>query len=379
MIFFLLLNDICVAPLASPAPIPNGKLLQVQLLIRHGERAPGENFTSIEQFGDWECDGADAYSPMYNPAPIEHPKIYHTTVEERFVHYKPSCRDKDLTVNGMKQHYELGKMFKDYLYSTNRIIPENYDPARVLIRATEKDRTLRSAISFVQGLYPPVSPNEVVNIVTGSTAGSLLHPSKSWCSELASQEADLLNSEEFKEQFDKYKSMFSQFINPDPKTAKKFAGFYAPIICSDRKLPSEITSEVAEKIVHFNSYWNQQLHMLSKYQGVGAAPLMREMFKVADEFIAGMNQYSFALFSSHDTGIAALNGALGYFPDYVPFRAHVAFELWDVKNKIICRFVENGKPVPVSLMDGATEFTYSDFKTRVAMKGYLEHCKVPEE
>jgi len=59
-----------------------------------------------------------------------------------------------LTPLGMKQHYELGKNLRELYVTKYHLIPEKYNKKYIYIRSDDVDRTLMSAFSFLQGLYP---------------------------------------------------------------------------------------------------------------------------------------------------------------------------------------------------------------------------------
>ncbi len=57
-----------------------------------------------------------------------------------------------LTQKGMKQHFDFGKFIRSR-YST--FLNKYYNLKRAVIRSTDYDRTLMSAYSLLNGLYPP--------------------------------------------------------------------------------------------------------------------------------------------------------------------------------------------------------------------------------
>jgi len=60
-----------------------------------------------------------------------------------------------LTGEGMNQLYNLGLSMRQHYVVDLKFISEKYVRNEVYARATDKDRTLQSAQSFLMGLYPP--------------------------------------------------------------------------------------------------------------------------------------------------------------------------------------------------------------------------------
>ncbi|KAH7829649.1 putative acid phosphatase [Monocercomonoides exilis] len=100
------------------------KLVSVQVIHRHGDRSPLENFPDFKQ---WPLTG-------------------------------------QLTPTGMKQLFELGTLLKQEYVDKQHFLKENYDYNDVYIRSTNRDRTLMSAESLLMGLFPNSKANGGSNI-----------------------------------------------------------------------------------------------------------------------------------------------------------------------------------------------------------------------
>jgi len=379
-------SEECVSPLihAEP-PSPDAKLIQVQVLIRHGNRSPGDDGKLQGDNNTWICDDDQAISPRFNPAPVRHPRNYRDSFDRRLVTFKESCRDKDLTIEGMRQEYELGQMYRDYLVRETSFLPEKMNPSFFFARATELDRTVRSAISFIQGMYPPASPNEVVPLVTDTDNAGILHPSKDWCSDLNGQSSAWDKSPNLTEKSQelkvKYENVLKDYMPKgwDMKIFKKVASAAVLTRCGNKTLPPPIDDIFVNDSIYFLGFYYDGMNSLPNYTGVGAAPIFREMFRLADEKLSGQTETKFVLLSSHDTEISAVLTTFGYHVKYaIQPRAHLAFELWEDKRSVKARFVYNGVPIPVGLITSGNQeyFMYSDLKMRFAEKGYLKKCMI---
>jgi len=378
----------CVSELSFADPIQNATLLQVQLIIRHGSRSPGDDYynSGVEQ--EWICDDVDSIAPRINPAPVKYPRNYRDELDPRLVKYRPSCREKDLLVLGMQQHYELGTAYKKHYIQDLNFLPENYNPDFVLIRTSQRDRTLRSAISFIQGMFPPVSPNEVVSFLADTEAAGVVHPSDSWCVELTNISKYMRETEPFISIFNnfsrKHEAKYNSTLPIKKWNAKNMKNFCAWLImtdCSKHTIPSNLTQEFQDDCVDLLRDYAFIQHDNDKYRGVASAPLFREMFRIADEHISLTTPYRFVLFSSHDTAITAYLTTLGY--DYhnqppVPVRSHLALELWEINNDVYGRYVYNGKPIKIPFLENKDVFLYTNLKLAMKRSGWLDHCMIPE-
>lgn len=373
----------CVPVLKSPAPVPNGRLIHAQVVLRHGARTPGENYSSIEDTGEWFCDDPQALIPRHHAAPVVYPRIYHEKFNQG-IFYPPSCRKKDLITMGMVQHQELGEHFRRYLVDNLQFLSPDFQPDIIYPRSTNVDRAIKSCQSFLQGMYPPKSSNEVIQILTDVDTNRFLDPSEDYCSELIPQEDDFINSDVFKEFFDKFSAKWKETLTPvigqwKPGLVKKFTSWVVMVDCTDHKLPSYVTRDLANDCVSFMAMWHYGQNDNDKYRGVASSTIFREIFRMADDFLAMKTPTKFVILSSHDTQIGALLPTFGQREDVPPLvRSNFLFELWDVDGAVMCRFVYNGRVLPISFLGNETLVQYSNLKGEMARLGYLNHCMIPE-
>jgi len=73
-------------------------------------------------------------------------------------------KEGELTVLGLTQQFFLGKEMRKRYVEEQKFLSDSFNSSEVLIRSSYKNRTIRSALAFVNGLYPQESGVEHHNI-----------------------------------------------------------------------------------------------------------------------------------------------------------------------------------------------------------------------
>ena len=64
----------------------------------------------------------------------------------------------ELTPMGMRQHFLLGHEMRKRYTGEGNLLDENYNAYEVYVRSTDVNRTIVSAMSHMQGMFPAQSP-----------------------------------------------------------------------------------------------------------------------------------------------------------------------------------------------------------------------------
>ena len=370
-------NEKCVAPVgAFPAPPDNSTLRLVELVTRHGARTPTSTYLPIPRRGAWLCDSETAIATRFSAVPQVRPRRIHNILDTRLVDYPPNCRSGDLTVDGMLEHKALGASYRKYLIEQQKLLPEALDNGLLYLHATHSQRTYDSALSFMQGLYEPVSMNEILTIESGISGKDYFHPERKSCAELKQISKNYTHSHEFKT----YMNQVAQKIQPildelnvtDP-SADDIDGacdFAFTFWCNGNSVIPGLTDEMIDTCMEYNG--KMMYGMYSTSPGVAGSPAMREIFRIMDESIL-QKPVRFALISSHDSTVAALLTMLGYTEKYGPaYASHLAFELWedDATKEMYIRVVYNGKEIP--LINEKTLVKLHEFRQKIGV--LTNHC-----
>ena len=384
--FFILLSSLsfsysldCDSPLEHPKDVDGGKLQKIFVITRHGLRAPIDKWLSkTEDKGTWFCDEHESNSPKMKISQYNGVKRrYRQTMNSKFSDFPPNCQSADLLVEGMRQHRELGRSFRNYLIDEMHFLPDEMNKSLVEFRSTKFQRCIKSAQNFIDSFYPPQVPGERVEIVIGSDKQEFLYPDPSTCKELKDYWPVFQNLSEYKERADiaktKYKPLY-EYTNTtyDNENWLYWGDLFTAFYCSGNKLPSVVTDDL------FNSAVEDNMFMIDNYytgeKGVAASPLWREVFEQIQLFKNGKSDVKFHLYSAHDTTIVGVLSSVGYKIDYhPPYRSHLTIELWNVNDKDVVRLSFNGKVVELNdIEEGKTTCELSELKEK--LYPYLNYC-----
>jgi hypothetical protein len=379
--------DECVAPTTfSPLNDKNYTLKHVQIVTRHGARSPLDPFLPRQQRGAWRCDSTDAQSGRIEAVPLSRPRRVRTILDNRFAEYPPNCRLGDLIVEGMQQHLQLGKAMRSYLIDNLSFLPETLDPTLMYVRCTSYDRTYRSALSFLAGLYEPESPYEILDIVSGSPSLDALRPKKDFCADFERIYNEYFESDEFKAIFTETRDAITPVFehlniskeSTDFKKLDKICDWVITMFCNDKAMPDTITPEIITKCREYQGKMLFGFYGHSNAtRGIPFSYGFREMKRILDGFIGGSTTEKFALLSAHDSTVAAFLSLLGYSNKFTPpLASHVIMEVYTYEpaQELYIRFVFNGEPLPLLLMDNKVLVPLHDFMKMIEPLT-LPYCK----
>lgn len=151
------------------------KLEIVQILFRHGKRTPITKLHFMEEEEPlnaehgYEIPEWDIGARMYLTFPDEkHQFNFYEKVYERNKQYlKGTVNSGMLTKHGVEQLLEVGKTLRGIYVDKTKFLSPNLDPNEIYVRSTDFDRTLQSAMSLLNGLYPLEKRNgQILHILT---------------------------------------------------------------------------------------------------------------------------------------------------------------------------------------------------------------------
>ena len=356
----------CEANLTKVPDPPNSSyvLKHISILTRHGARSPLNTYVLKDFSGAWICDSPDSPASRIEAIPMDHPRHYHRIIDQRVTEFSPNCRRGELILEGQDQHYRLGSTYKSYLIDSLKFLDEKLHPSNIYIRASSYDRTYRSAVSFLSGLYPPKTENELIDIITGVPNSDVLRPNKLFCKNITDLYAIYLSSEQCQKDVEEAKIVlkpFCDYIKADcdkltQSTADRYCDYLNTMKCTERQLPSDLNDNLFDFCMRYQG--NQLFNLYGfndTFRTYGGSYTLREIFRVLDSHINGETTAKFALFSAHDSTVAAVLAALKF--DYSklltipPLASHLTMEVYEKENELYCRWVFNGDVINLPLVD----------------------------
>jgi hypothetical protein len=341
----------CVADPAIPPQAPYGYRIRfVQLVVTPGSHAPLTNFLPTSERGQWVCDSDDAYTGRISAAPINRPRRIRHLLDADAVEYPVSCKVGDLTTEGMTQLVKLGEAYRRYLVTWLDFLDSRYlNPAELFVRSTSSERSFRSAVSFFRGLYPPAMPDELLNIVVGSSTRDVLRPDPGSCSELA----DMQRAYE-KSQFEVVRRAITKAAAPlmkklgiealDYRSLFDICEWVNDMSCHQASVDS-LTDELVRGCLRASANLTSGVYTLQHGQtGIAASYLMREIFRVMTDAMSGLASTKLSFFAVENEAFIALLVALGQpVGDTPKYRSQLAFEMFLKDNDHFIRVVRGSK------------------------------------
>lgn len=378
-------ENVCVAPRKTPEPIKNMKPLYAQILTRHGARTPLTNYLPASHRGYWTCDEENSIAPRMHASQRNNYRRFKHVLDPRLVAYLPNCRPGDLLLSGMQQHKLLGEMYGDYFYEIG-LFGQYPKDEEIHATCTDIERTLRSAQSFLHGMYPPGEPNTSLTIESGNEEGAVFRPDDKFCKEIKTETQKFESSQEYLKWVDDNWPAIADFAQMAKLTKSGAAltlacDYVTTALCNEKQVPSVITKDTERMCVEVLAY--NLYDRYSKSPFLYASYTMREMLRVANQALEGNNTYKFTLNSAHDSTVAIIHQYLAGKENvrppgtYVipPYASHLLMEIWEDDNKErYIRFAFNGEILKLPLLNNESLVKYSDFLKSDYMK-INDYCK----
>ncbi|MEQ2298067.1 hypothetical protein AMECASPLE_001319 [Ameca splendens] len=289
-----------------------------------------------------------------------------------------------LSQDGMRQHYELGQFLRTRY---KNFLNESYIRHEILVRSTDFDRTLMSALANLAGLYPPKGqqifrPSLEWQPIPVHTVPQSEERLLSFPLEDCPRYKQLMNETEHTAEFLNVTTAYWDLIElVKNKTGVKKANVetvwsvYDTLFCESRhnlSAPGWVTPEVMEKLRFLKDFGFQLIFGVYKQQeksrlqgGLLLGEIVRNLTKMAVP--DPQQRLKLMMLSAHDTTVAALQASLSVFNGkQPPYASCHIIELYREENGFmsVSMFYRNDtsvKPYPLQLPGCTLDCPLEDF------------------
>uniref|UniRef100_A0A6B2EF65 acid phosphatase n=1 Tax=Phlebotomus kandelakii TaxID=1109342 RepID=A0A6B2EF65_9DIPT len=312
---FFLLGLLGVVLGASGSVEKTGKLVFAHVMYRHGDRTPIDPYPTDPYRTSTAWDGVDW---------------------------------GQLTNEGKRQHYELGKWLKNRY---RELVNETYNHNEIYIRSTDVERTLQSALANLAGFYPPAGQDvwlegmnwQPIPVHTTPEKMDRLLSSKKACPAYEYALRKRRRSEEYQELYKKFKGLFDYLTEHSGKKITNLEGVQWLYSClsieamHNKTLP-EWTRDVFPGDMEWISAKSFSTYCSTpQLARLKSGPILKEMLHRFMNKTEGTLKpdRSLWIYSAHDTTVGNLLNILGLFdpPHSPPFAACVMLEMRLIEDK----------------------------------------------
>lgn len=359
------------------------KLVQVHVVVRHGDRSPmygvggirkklqldctldsvwkGQNISEFQSYRSsmeaiWQEAQAGSAALMYGLYPKE-----------------KTCMGAQLTGIGAAQHLSNGINLKRIYIDKHQLLQPNFNASEIHIRTTSYSRTYQSAIAFLFGFLPKFDfsklkiftgdpPNFCASTKNRSRGYSCSCPAVNTYEDKAQKE--IRRKRKNSKLYTRLNSELSELTGtPIDKLTwiSSVLDYLNGYICHSLPLPCYAQSgrcftwDLIGRMWNYRDSYMSGLEAVSysykKYSRLYMHPLLREIAKRMGRVVRRKDTVKFVLYSGHDMTVTPLKTALGFNEGlHPPFASRIVFELYkDVSGNstqgYFTRYLYNGKDV----------------------------------
>ena len=346
---------------ADPRFINNSRegfrLIQIQLLTRHGDRTPLHPLPKKLQNVVWNCSAVDDDEVSSLESTITLNKRY---VEGREA-LRGNCMLGQLTVVGESQHRRLGQRFRETYVDSLNFLSANLNKSEIYLRSTDTERTIRSALNFLTGLYPTADESMDINVVESVKDNAF--PNRKYCPLLGKMLSHLKKNEKYRQYYDlKLKHLEKQYSETwgFPVDLFHLNDVLRARFCHGQPFPPDMTTKDAESIMKHISMMYLFLDFPSEIKSLALGSFFQDWLKNFQ------SEKKFVLYSNHDSTLRIILSAFGLLDAraWPPYASHIVLELWENETKekfVVFQYDGKNEKLAPQFCEGETFCPFSGF------------------
>lgn len=271
----------------------------------------------------------------------------------------------ELTEKGKQQEYQLGVQFRQKYINQYHLLPQTYTSNAMYVRSTDFNRTIASAKSLLQGLYP----RAVISVNTIPTLEDnllVVKPSKNIFDQV---KLYLFNRKNWKEKISGLQNKLKQWSEAtgisiqDTKSLVRVADNLYVREQHNIPLPAGIDKQNAAEIILLGDAL-----MVAAFKQPGITqPTGKTFISQVDKYLTdakkNKNSLKYILFLAHDGTIMAVMNTLGAPVEKVPgYVSDLNFSLYKNNNNYYVEIKLNNKPVKLPKCNNSNKCTLEQFE-----------------
>ncbi|CAG9807128.1 unnamed protein product [Chironomus riparius] len=321
--------------LCDAVDLNEGKLIAASVIFRHGDRTPVE---------------------PYPTDPYKDPKFWPVGFGQ-------------LTNTGKQQHFELGKWLRQRY---NSLVSDKYNPDEMIVRSTDMDRTLMSALSDLSGFYPPKGVDvwneeiawQPIPVHTVPEKLDDLLAAKKSCPVYDYELKKLYKSAEFKAYDKKYKPLYKYLTENSGKKVDSLQSVQNIFSCLHIEeiynftLPEWTKAVYPKKMFEISGLSFAVKTYTTQLARLKTGPLLKEIlhhYKNKTDSLTPKNETkrNLWIYSAHDTTVANMLNTLGVFKAIgyhnPPYASSVLIELIQLQDNYYVQVYYKNSTEPILL------------------------------
>ncbi|KAI8054447.1 histidine phosphatase superfamily [Syncephalis plumigaleata] len=375
-------------------PLPNARLVHVQMLIRHGDRSPVMTVFP-DELADWQCQDVHEINQIIGDHPSE-PSTGMVTQQVEIPKRKPyrsaiwssgTCVVGQLTSKGVRQHLALGQQIKRIYTDRLAYLPSHLDEPtlkqRLYFRSTDIWRTKQSATALLTGIWPGERRSQRAKALPLHTYPDVIetmlgHRTATECPRLMEAYKEAYNATEYQAYLQRHEPLrhhLETVLDTTNLTLYQNSFIYyvdslRARVCHDMPLPCRDNrcidkTHVAELTQSVNEETKLALNALPQAKEINRLSIGYFLGELKDRLMEAIEATrqnriyrKFELFSGHDDTVHAIKGMLdAHDMLWPPYASNMLFELWQATNRtatdeqFYLRIIYNGRVLTTSWCD----------------------------
>eukprot|EP01114_Cavostelium_apophysatum_P005511 TRINITY_DN1662_c0_g1_i1.p1 TRINITY_DN1662_c0_g1~~TRINITY_DN1662_c0_g1_i1.p1 ORF type:complete len:414 (-),score=73.82 TRINITY_DN1662_c0_g1_i1:50-1291(-) len=326
------------------------QLVQVQVIMRHGSRAPYDEIPNHPAY--WNCTLDILEVPVNGNEPeVNINRIYRKNYIKNEETLLGNCAEGELTYAGYLLQLNLGTTLRTKYIDGMGFLDSNYNPQQIYVRSDDIPRTFQSAEAHLLGFFPPESRTEaqIIQINTIDLSKEYMQANNR-CPAFMQHCNDVQNTSEWQAVLQQYEPLKQKLqVSWNSSSIPWWIGTFGSIESRDANnvpFPPGVNDNIYQELENISVWQIYQLYSNPQYTQLGIGPFVQELYdNMVDRVSNGILDPRWKLYSAHDTTLAFLLIGFGAWDGtaWPPYAGNILLELYiDDNGDFFVQFLYNG-------------------------------------